>query len=467
MSAPVFAVVGHPNKGKSSIVATLAQDESVQISSIPGTTAKCRHFPMKVDGEVQYILIDTPGFQRARQVLAWMKARAATAAERAAVVRQFVKTHRNTGKFVDECELLDPLMRGAGILYVIDGSRPYGEEYEAEMEILRWTGQPSIALINMIGHDNYIEEWRAALSQYFRIVRVFNAVTAEFHKRLELLKAFGQLREEWQSPLSRAVKILEEDRCARRQRSALRIAEMLADMITLSVTKRVSSEEDPRAYELPLAKKYKAKLRSFEQKGRRAIEDIYDYHELKSQEKEIEILDEDLFSLDSWNIWGLKRRQLLATGAASGALVGSGVDLAVGGTSFLLGAAVGSMVVGASAWFSYNRISDVKMLGLPLGGTELRVGPARNINFPYVVLGRALYHHAAVTRRTHAQRDILSLDNATETASARSIPEHQRKKLEKLFTPLRNTDDGSFDPVLVDHLAGIIEGVMEETDRII
>lgn len=467
MSAPVFAVVGHPNKGKSSIVATLAQDESVQISSIPGTTAKCRYFPMKVDGEVQYILIDTPGFQRARQVLAWMKARAATAAERAAVVRQFVKTHRNTGKFVDECELLDPLMKGAGILYVIDGSRPYGEEYEAEMEILRWTGQPSIALINMIGHDNYIEEWRAALGQYFRIVRVFNAVTAEFHKRLELLKAFGQLREEWQAPLSRAVKILEEDRRTRRQRSALRVAEMLADMITLNVTKRVSSEEDPRSYELSLTQKYKARLRSLEQKGRRAIEDIYDYHELKSQEKEIEVLDEDLFSLDSWNIWGLKRRQLLATGAASGALVGSGVDLAVGGTSFLLGAAVGSMVGGASAWFSYNRISDVKMLGLPLGGTELRVGPARNINFPYVVLGRALYHHAAVTRRTHAQRDILSLDNATETASARSIPEHQRKRLEKVFTRLRNTDDGSFDPALVDHLAGILEGVMEETDRIV
>ena len=32
MSAPVFVVVGHPNKGKSSIVATLAQDDSVEIA---------------------------------------------------------------------------------------------------------------------------------------------------------------------------------------------------------------------------------------------------------------------------------------------------------------------------------------------------------------------------------------------------------------------------------------------------
>ena len=35
---PIFAVVGHPNKGKSSIVATLAQDDSVAISSASGTT---------------------------------------------------------------------------------------------------------------------------------------------------------------------------------------------------------------------------------------------------------------------------------------------------------------------------------------------------------------------------------------------------------------------------------------------
>ena len=38
MTPPLFAIVGHPNKGKSSIVSTLAQDESVTISPIPGTT---------------------------------------------------------------------------------------------------------------------------------------------------------------------------------------------------------------------------------------------------------------------------------------------------------------------------------------------------------------------------------------------------------------------------------------------
>ena len=35
---PSFAVVGHPNKGKSSIVSTLAHDDSVRIGELPGTT---------------------------------------------------------------------------------------------------------------------------------------------------------------------------------------------------------------------------------------------------------------------------------------------------------------------------------------------------------------------------------------------------------------------------------------------
>ena len=65
MTAPRFAIVGHPNKGKSSIVATLAEDNEVAISDTPGTTTQSRAYPLRIDGEVLYELVDTPGFQRA------------------------------------------------------------------------------------------------------------------------------------------------------------------------------------------------------------------------------------------------------------------------------------------------------------------------------------------------------------------------------------------------------------------
>jgi small GTP-binding protein len=74
MTPPRFAIVGHPNKGKSSIVATLAEDDSVAIAPDPGTTTQARTYPMRRDGQTLYELSDTPGFQRARDVLAWLTA---------------------------------------------------------------------------------------------------------------------------------------------------------------------------------------------------------------------------------------------------------------------------------------------------------------------------------------------------------------------------------------------------------
>ena len=70
---PRFAVVGHPNKGKSSVVATLAQNDSIAIAMEPGTTRDSHRYPMKVDDTTLYELIDTPGFQRPRKVLAWLQ----------------------------------------------------------------------------------------------------------------------------------------------------------------------------------------------------------------------------------------------------------------------------------------------------------------------------------------------------------------------------------------------------------
>ena len=69
---PTFAVVGQPNKGKSSIVATLAEDERIAIAPTPGTTRNAHHYTLSIDGEPQYVLVDTPGFQRARAVLDWL-----------------------------------------------------------------------------------------------------------------------------------------------------------------------------------------------------------------------------------------------------------------------------------------------------------------------------------------------------------------------------------------------------------
>jgi hypothetical protein len=51
---PTFAVVGQPNKGKSSIVATLAEDERIAIAPTPGTTRSAHRYTLSIDGTPQF-----------------------------------------------------------------------------------------------------------------------------------------------------------------------------------------------------------------------------------------------------------------------------------------------------------------------------------------------------------------------------------------------------------------------------
>ena len=417
MSVPRFAVVGHPNKGKSSIVATLARDDRVAVSPVPGTTVRADAYPMSVDGEVLYELVDTPGFQRSRRVLADLKARASTAEERPAAVRAFLDDPGTPGRYPDEHALLGAVMgearqgrvgEPAGILYVVDGSAPYGPEYEAEMEVLRWTGAPSLGLINPFGDASHAEAWERALSQYFRIVRVFDPLTADHAKRLDLLRAFGQMREAWRAPLDRAVEVLERDAAGRREDAAGVVARAVVSAMRFSVEKRLPPTGDPAAYKPELMAAWADGVRSIEARSRDAVEDLYDFVRLEREEEAMGgLAGDDLFAEGSWSRFGATPAQLAATGAVLGGGVGVLADLHFAGLSMGAVAAAGALIGGATAWAGATQAAKMKVLGQDMGGRLARVGPSGNVNLAFVLLGRARLHLAVIRQRTHARRDQL------------------------------------------------------------
>lgn len=430
ISKPVFAVVGQPNKGKSSIVATLSEDESVAIAPTPGTTRVADRHAMSVDGEVLYELVDTPGFQRARAVLEWLEQEDVPANERAARVAEFVASHRDDARFVDECELLSPILAGAGILYVVDGAKPFGVEYEVEMQVLRWTGRPRMALINRIGPGDFVDEWRHALGQYFSIVREFDAVHADFAKRIALLRAFVELDETWRPPLDAAVAALRADDERRLVRSADIISSCVAACLTRTRTARLVENRDRETQANQLSEKLLNDVRGFESDARDEVQNVYQHGRLQRTDSESLVSSTDLFTQDDWEIFGLSRSQLLWTGVVSGALAGGGVDLVLGGASLLLlGAGVGAVIGGASTWFGGDELAKVKLLGQSLGGPLLRAGPIAAPNFPWVLLGRAWLHHRLVAERNHARREALVISVSEGTAMMDRLPEPLRRRL--------------------------------------
>ncbi|MEO8351202.1 MAG: GTPase domain-containing protein, partial [Chthoniobacteraceae bacterium] len=148
-STPTFAIVGAVNHGKSSVVSTLSENDQVRISSMPGETVECQKFWL---GDL-FVFYDTPGFQNAIAALEEI-APAAQAREPLAVFSQFIERHRGDKAFEAECVLFEPIIHGAGIVYVVDGSEPVLDLHAAEMEILRLTGQPRLAVINRTSRDD-------------------------------------------------------------------------------------------------------------------------------------------------------------------------------------------------------------------------------------------------------------------------------------------------------------------------
>lgn len=442
-AGPVFAVVGHPNKGKSSVVATLSQNDAIAIALEPGTTRQSQTYPLTVDGEALYTLVDTPGFQRPRKVLEWLQAHSLTASDRAETVAAFVTQHRGEARFHDECELLAPLVEGAGIIYVVDGSVPYNAENEAEMTILRWTGQPNLALINSIGPDDYSDTWQAALGQFFQVVRRFDAVRASFDQHLSLLKAFGQLEPAWEQPLERAVRHLREQRLRRREQAAGLIARALEEMMTWREQQTLTVGSSPAQPDGDLAANLRERWykhqRQREQSLRLAIERLYQHNRIQRQEAELTWhSDHDLFSEKSRQVWGVSRTHLTTAGFGAGAISGVGIDALTFGTSFGTGALIGGLIGAASSYFYGDRLtlSALKIGPLLDGLQTASFGPVQDSQFGYIVLGRAIDHWWQISRRNHAGRELLDLA-PTESHWLQHLDRENRNALQKGFDKCR------------------------------
>ena len=209
LTVPEFAVVGHPNEGKSSVLSTLAEDDSVRVSPIPGETKECQTFPVSIDGQEIIRFVDTPGFQNPRKTLQWMQGYQGGDEN---LIQAFIDAHRDNPDFHDDCSLLQPLVRGAGIIFVVDGSRPLRNMDKAEMEILRLTGCPRMAIINCKDDETaWLSKWQQEFRKHFNSIRLFNSCKATYGERIALLESLKSIDQDLQPVLDKVLTAFKED----------------------------------------------------------------------------------------------------------------------------------------------------------------------------------------------------------------------------------------------------------------
>ncbi|MBA3027269.1 MAG: DUF3482 domain-containing protein [Desulfobacteraceae bacterium] len=401
---PVFAVLGHPNEGKSSVVSTLSEDDRVRITPVPGETVVCHPYPVVIDGEEIIRFVDTPGFQAPKKTLAWFKAHEETTDNIVGLFRKFCLRNQD---FQDEVELLGPVEMGAGIIYVLDGSRPLRSDDKAEMEILRMTGQPRMAVINnKDASEGYIEDWKKELRKHFNVVRIFNAHRATYRERIDLLESLRAIDPDWQGPLEKVITAFKQDWQRRNTRTAELILEMLEKCIRYKIVKKFQDEDHLESARKAMEADYGGKIAGLEKETHQRIKKRFKHNIFQMELPPDDMVNQSLFNERTWQVLGLKPGQLAIAAGVAGGIMGSILDVAAHGLTFGIFTALGGLAAAGSALLGGSKMTNLKIKGIRIGGFRIQTGPMENPQFMFVLIDRALLLYARIINWAHGRRGL-------------------------------------------------------------
>ena len=437
---PTFVVVGQPNEGKTTVMATLAEDDAAQISPIPGTTTHRQRYSVHVNGEEVLVFWDTPGFENSAEALEWLKKNDDFTGNLAA---KFLAAFEQTGQFAEECEILKPIADGAAVIYIVDASRPVRPVDRQQVEILRRCGNPRIGIINAKNADSrFLAEWQRLLATDFNHRHEFNAHRATFADRIELLQAIRAVIPEWKRPMDQTIAALREDWSRRIADLADLLIEFLRELVTLrreeAIRHPADKERASRDAQTSLRETIRRKEIDFRKSARSIFRHSRDLWTLDP------LLEADLFSEEVWKFLGLTKAQLVLSGAMVGAAIGGIIDLKLAGASFLMGAVIGSASGAVIAWMSADKATEIETPEVKLGPITIkrkklggvkasaRVNPQSNLIF--ILLDRLLLYSETVISWSHGRREDTPariLANAAKQGTVSNWTREERGKVSK------------------------------------
>ena len=424
---PTFAIVGQPNEGKTSVIATLAEDDRAPIGPSPGTTRRLVRYPVRVDEEDVMVLFDTPGFESPGACLEWLQAYKGDDNPANAFIG--FPTHRE--RYPEECEILQPLAKGAAAIYVVDGDREPREPDRQEAEILRLCGVARIGVINSKGgRGKYVPEWKKLMLKDFNTLREFNACNAVFADRIELLQAAEIVVPDWRDSMQTTVAALTRAWEERLGYAAEVMLDAMEQIIKFRAKEHFDSDAGRELAKVKTRQTVEENVRSFERAFREKIRKLFRHHddhwELPPN------LEADIFSDEVWSLLGLSKKNLIITATLTGASLTSLVDFLLGGSSLGLFALAGGVVFGAGAWMAadhaiHYKLPSVKLgpfsiPGVPLGGTYVETGIERRSKLPGILLDRMLLFILSAASWAHGRREARARkDSGTSDPEGQGI----------------------------------------------
>ena len=462
---PQLAIMGHPNAGKSSVVATLTENDRIAIDKRAGTTTTSDVYPVVIDGRTVIEFIDTPGFQNPNAILEWFQ----THEDTPDLARAFVNAFRGDPLYSHDCALLEPVAEGAGIILVVDGSKRIKEKDRVEIELLRLTARPRMAILNnLTSQDRYMGQWQDALSKAFNSVRIFNAHRATYDERIKLLSALKSIDQRWEHLIEEAIDAFAHDWERRTDQAVTTILDLLKDALSFQVSRTV---KDSKIIFQSGRDRIKAELTGDFEDGLRRLEVEAQEHIRANFRHNVwnlppdSILGQDLLSEDVGQALGLSKRQLALVGMAAGAASGVTLDLATAGHSLGTGALIGAATGGFLGLVGGKALAKLNIERAP-GTHRFTIGPVSNTRFPFVLLDRIVLYSARAMNWAHGRQaadenapDRVPDREAVRRGFSEELTAQQQRELAKFFHAARRGKGAEHEAECRVIVRGILRGV--------
>ena len=443
LEIPRLAIMGHPNAGKSSVVATLTENDRIAIDQRAGTTTESDVYPVIIDGQTIIEFIDTPGFQNPSAILEWFQAHGGLSD----LAGAFVQAHRADPLFAHDCALLEPVGAGAGIILVVDGSKRIKEKDRIEIELLRLTARPRMAILNnLTNQPRYMEQWQDALSKAFNSVREFNAHRATYAERIKLLGALKSIDQRWEPRLEQTIDAFARDWERRIDQAAATILDLLRESLSFRYSesfknnKLVFKSGQDRAKDAVMAA-FEDGLRALEARAQKQVR--ANFHHNVWNLAPGSILDQDLLSEEVSRALGISRVQLAMAGIAAGAASGATIDLATAGGSLGAAAFLGAAAGGLLGYMGGNALAKLD-IEQAAGTQRYTVGPVTNPKFPFILLDRIILYSARAMNWAHGRQaaDEAAPDRVPDKeipakGFTESLSAQQQRELARFFNAAR------------------------------
>jgi small GTP-binding protein len=439
------AVVGHTNAGKTSLIRTLLRDDHFgNIDESAGSTRSVEQTSIYADDEAVLNLFDTPGFEDSSALLERLDELAAArpASSPSELLKAFISQQEYFTDFDQEIKVLRQSLNSDVLLYIIDVREPLLGKYRDEVEILSKAGKPILPVFNFIaGNDQALLRWREQMALFnLHAALEFDTVAFDFEAEKRLYQKLQSLLERYYESLQGLIDYRQQVWQNLKQAAARRIFLLISEVACFRLEVSGNKSDKMKAgtgvsdHDVNLMQDF---VRKAEQQTLTDLLAIFAFTQLDLDLQHLPVSNGrwelDIFSPHMLKEFGLD----VGASAISGAAVGAGIDLMVGGLSLgaasLLGAAIGG------GWATAQRYQ--KELIAAWRGHQWLCVDDETVSLLYLRQQRLL---TTLTHRGHAAQGRLKLFNDAGNA----LP----KKWNRVLKTLRqnpqwqnaSSDDGEY-----------------------